>query len=404
MSLMNNKFNLSTEQLLDIYKSIFSDNGLNLDWLDEDTVLDDVDINNVPEFYLSIIYILFNDLYESGKLTLGYSGTVLRELDYETGYVDWIETMARDSLSRGSLVQRVSDISFDIGINNIIGTCFQMYLGDEFQAFYGNRFYSRVKRLYYKVFDKGLEFIDVTSSLLKSLNDSINYYMNIVDSSYYTQYRDVLYVCMLLVQHLYYSLGDEDDKDFDGIVPKLSFESLMQRLLLSRVRYVMRYSLADKFNLVKKYRIRESDLTLQETKNGLPGSKADILVRMKSDVVYPTLLFEVKTNESLLNSGGRTYKHIDNINQVSNYNRILGNAGYNFRSVLFHFLSDSHRQEAKLFNHKDLTGSCNYKVNGSYVGATTLYTFVYGKDTRVEDLDVVVTNILNEELEKGKNV
>ena len=40
MSLTSNKFNLSAGQLLDIYKSIFSDNGLNLDWLNEDTILE----------------------------------------------------------------------------------------------------------------------------------------------------------------------------------------------------------------------------------------------------------------------------------------------------------------------------------------------------------------------------
>ena len=410
---MNNKFNLSNKQLLDILKRIFCDNGFDIGFIKDGVKLDEV--NDFAEFYINIIYLLFKDLYENKMLARGFNDYRYKELSCYASEVNWERTIQTNSLMRGRIVQNVAIPSVDCEINNLIGDCLRMFFSNENIKLYGKDFEQKVSSLYKKVFNRDFSYLPYDNDLLARMDDSIyKYYGGDLNVSF-PQYRMILYVCKLLIEDIYYK---DDRGENDGIVVDLSFEYIMQRLLMSSVRRVSK-QLSVEYPVLKGVcRVWESDLLLIRDDGIRHSLRGDVLFKSKNFDLAPNILFEVKTNEKLSDSPAGSYKLHNNVLQCLDYWHCLceKEKSYSYAKakftealdrkekvvyndfeikygnnnvVLFHFLPESSKEDMRFDKMKSKRGSL------------IIRTFVYTSETTTKDLDVFIKEIIKSYLKKG---
>lgn len=339
-SYISNNLELTNESLLKIFAYI-------IDCDIADTLelqnLGLASISSIPELYSSLIYYYFKKMYNEKTLICSYLDYTNKELNYIAGDINVAESISRGSLGNGLVCQNVTQLSYNTEINNVIDYCLCICV---------NKFISKTKRyindiinLYKTVFRHDFKNQPLkVEVILKNLHIIENYLNG--DFSYsYKEYHNILTICKLFLESLYYSL---ENNDFKGITDDRLIQYIMENFSRTLVRRVMR-RLAKEYNFVGKYHIWSDDLKIYKD-DLYPDLVLDILIKFDKSVNLPDIIIDVKTNEFL--TKGSKYEHSDNINQIYRYvNKYSKTKKKNVVGALLHYVSDKHKESAIKFNN-----------------------------------------------------
>lgn len=299
---IKNSLGLSSADLLKVVSYILDFNEtdiLNLDLIGVDS------ISSVPELYVSLIWYFSNKLYKEDKLLKSYYDNEYKELNYIVGTVDISKSVNWGSIGRGYLYQNISKLSYDIPVNNVLGFCLSCYVNiNPVTSEYNNL----LKSFYKTIFNRDMPvFINIDKlELLKYIEIAYDYTDG--DYSYgFSDYKNVLMICKLFMQSLYYCLINYD---FDGFSDARFIEYIMENFTRTAIRKVMR-NIAREHGIVNKYQIRNSDLVV--LKNTISSDlKLDILLKFANGVDLPDIIIDVKTNKEII--GKNKYNKEVNVN------------------------------------------------------------------------------------------
>lgn len=382
---IRNSLGLSNEDLLKIVAYLLDFN--------ENAVLElrSVGVENVsstPELYVSLIWYFFNKLYKEERLLKSYSDKECKELNYLVGEVDITKSVNSGSVGRGYYYQTVSKLSYDSPANNVLGFCLACFVNMDI----GTKEYNNILKDFYKtIFNRYMPVFKRASidDLLKYIEIAYDY----TDGDYaygFSDYRDVLKVCKLFMQSLYYFYTENHDENI-GYSDSRMIEFVMENFTRSVTRRVMR-NIARKYNLTNKYRIWNSDLVFQHNTLS-PDLRLDILIKFLKGIELPDIILEVKTNKNLLNNNKRVYGHGDNVDQISSYTYDYSvDYKRSVFGILFHYVAKEYSYEADMFDGNKIKDKRNnlffwvYVIRGSF-DTKDVESFIYKRLVKLLNLE-----------------
>lgn len=287
------------------------------------------------EGYTLAIYLMLKSMYKNKELFMDYTCDTSMALPYLCGNLDISKSVQENTFVRGEIYQNFKVLSLRTPANMSIKFCLDVLLKS--RNICNTDFAGDIKTTLKEIFDTDI-IEEVTQKRIKYYLDTIGMCL---DSQTYKGYYSILCLCQLVLEKLYIVDGNIDElcnsELFVIDMPYILQEFLRTALRHTMLRFNKTFPYEKDFKGKWSMRKRECHLTTSNI-------TMDILVKFLKSSDLPHLIFDSKTNKSVIDTV------IKNRYQLQTYTMEYGAKNSNVKGVLQYFVDSTATKKDLSFN------------------------------------------------------